>query len=104
MLFSLKIIKRNKFIYYPLMTNNFGAALKSFPSISLFWLKKTSFLINKSSFLYQKKTLKINEPLFQLKKLIIEVSFIICLNLIRLKKNLLVINYKFNEHLRFFCN
>jgi hypothetical protein len=86
------------------MADNFDASIKFFPSISLFWLKKTSYLISKSSFIYKKKSLKTNENLFKLKKLIIEISFVILLKLIRIKKNNSPLNSKLNEYLRFFRN
>lgn len=103
MLFSLKIIRKNKFFYYSLMTNNSGFPLRSFPPVSLLWLKKTVFLINKGDFIYKKKISRLNVDLFQLKKFIIEISFVIFLKLIRIKNSFMDFNSKLNEHLRFFC-
>lgn len=99
MLFSLKLIRKNKKFFYN-QTMNFP--LNHFPSISEFWLKKTSYMINNGKYIYCKKSGGTYKSLCHFKNFIIEVSFVIMLKLLRINKNNVQNHQKFNESLRFF--
>lgn len=95
MLFSWKVLKNNKILFFSLTVEN--RFQRNLSSISILWLKKTSFLISKGFFNYNTKA-------FKIKNLIIEISFIFLLKFLRMKKNFFHLNTKLNEFLRLFCN
>ena len=101
MLFSLKFIKRTQKPFYFFNTIE---PFKAFPFISTSWLKRTSLKINQGTFVYRKISLKRYNNTTQFKNRIIEISFVILLKIIRIKKNNLSLYHNMYESLRFSCN